>query len=50
MLEGQGEFLGKDGTALSANTGDILISDILEPHGLRAKSQMRVIVTIAPPI
>ena len=50
VLEGEGEFLGKDGITLPANTGDVLISDIREPHGVRAKSDMRVIVTIAPPI
>jgi quercetin dioxygenase-like cupin family protein len=50
VLEGNGEFLGKDGATLPANMGDILISDIREPHGVRAKSEMRVIVTIAPPV
>ena len=50
VLEGRGDFLGKDGATLPANTGDVLISDIREPHGIRAKSEMRVIVTIAPPI
>jgi quercetin dioxygenase-like cupin family protein len=50
VLEGEGEFLGKDGTTLPARTGDVLISDISEPHGVRAKSDMRVLVTIAPPI
>ena len=49
VLEGKGEFLGKD-VALPAAPGNILISDISEPHGIRAKSDMRVIVTIAPPI
>ena len=49
VLEGEGEFLGKD-TSLSAHTGDVLICDISEPHGVRAKSDMRVLVTIAPPI
>jgi quercetin dioxygenase-like cupin family protein len=34
VLEGEGEFLGKDGMTLPANTGDILISDIREPHGI----------------
>ena len=29
---------------------DILISDIQEPHGVRATTNMRIIVTIAPPI
>ena len=50
ILEGRGEFLGKDNRTLPANPGDVLISDISEPHGVRAKSDMRVLVTIAPPI
>jgi len=50
VLEGEGEFLGKDGTALPAGPGDVLISDISEPHGIRARSNLRVLVTIAPPI
>jgi quercetin dioxygenase-like cupin family protein len=50
VLEGHGEFLGKDNAVLAANTGDVLVSDISEPHGIRAKSDMRVLVTIAPPI
>jgi quercetin dioxygenase-like cupin family protein len=50
VLEGEGEFLGKDGMTLQAQSGDVLISDISEPHGVRAKSDMRVLVTIAPPI
>lgn len=50
IIEGVGEFLGKDGTTLPARTGDVLISDIAEPHGLRAKSDLRALVTIAPPI
>jgi quercetin dioxygenase-like cupin family protein len=50
VLEGEGEFLGKDGLTLPANPGDVLISDIREPHGISAISDMRVIVTIAPPV
>ena len=50
VLEGEGDFLGKDGATMPAQKGDVLISDISEPHGLRAKTNMRVIVTIAPPI
>jgi len=50
VLEGEGEFLGKDGLTLPANTGDVLISDIREPHGILAISDMRVLVTIAPPL
>lgn len=50
VIEGEGEFLGKDDTAIPARTGNILISDIAEPHGVRAITDMRIIVTIAPPI
>ena len=50
IIEGQGEFLGKDGDTLPAKTGDVVISDIAEPHGLRAKTDLRLLVTIAPPI
>ena len=50
ILEGEGEFLGEDNAAMPAAAGDVLISDIAEPHGVRAKSAMRVLVTIAPPI
>ena len=50
VLEGEGLFLGKDGQTLPAETGDVLISDISEPHGVWATSDMRVLVTIAPPL
>ena len=49
VLEGEGEFLGA-GSTLPAKKGDVLISDIAEPHGIRAKTDMTVLVTIAPPI
>ena len=50
VLEGEGEFLGRDGATLPARKGDVLISEIAEPHGLRAKTDLRLLVTIAPPI
>ena len=50
VLEGEGLFLAKNGETIPAKTGDILISDISEPHGIRATGSMRVLVTIAPPI
>ncbi|HIJ79144.1 MAG: cupin [Desulfobulbaceae bacterium] len=50
VIEGFGEFLGEGETAIPAKTGDILISAIREPHGVRAKTDMRILVTIAPPI
>lgn len=50
ILEGEGEFLGADGVSMPANTGDVLVSEIAEPHGVKATTDMRVLVTIAPPI
>ncbi len=50
VLEGEGEFLGKDGTSLPARAGDVLVCPIAQPHGLRAKTDLRLLVTIAPPI
>lgn len=50
VIEGTGEFLGADNSAIPAKTGDILISEIREPHGVRAESDMRILVTITPPI
>jgi quercetin dioxygenase-like cupin family protein len=49
VIEGEGDFLSDD-TAISATTGDMLVADIREPHGVKAKTDMRIIVTIAPPI
>jgi len=49
VVEGEGEFLGEN-SAITAKTGDMLISDISEPHGVKAKSDIRIFVTIAPPI
>ncbi len=50
VLEGEGFFLGDGETKIPAKQGDILISQIREPHGVRSKTQMRILVTIAPPI
>ena len=50
VVEGEGAFLGDDGLAIPAKTGDMLISDIAEPHGVKADTDMRIVVTIAPPI
>lgn len=50
VLEGEGFFLGEGDAEIPAKVGDILISEIREPHGVRATTQMRILVTIAPPI
>ena len=50
VLSGEGFFIGDGDAEIPAKQGDILISQIREPHGVRAKTQMRILVTIAPPI
>ena len=50
VVEGRGAFLGKEESKFPAEPGDVLICDISEPHGVQAKSDMRILVTIAPPI
>ncbi len=49
VIAGSGDFLGENLATIPAETGDILISDINEPHGVRARTDMRIVVTIAPP-
>ena len=50
LVEGNGTFLGKDGASFPGKQGDVVISDISEPHGFRATTNVRLLVTIAPPI
>lgn len=50
VIEGSGEFLGDNDVVIPAENGDILVSDIREPHGVKAETDMRIVVTIAPPI
>lgn len=50
VLDGEGFFLGENDAAIPAKTGDLLISQISEPHGVRAETKMRILVTITPPI
>lgn len=49
VLEGEGYFLGSD-NKIPAKAGDMLISQIREPHGVEATTKMRLLVTIVPPI
>ncbi|NIA04500.1 MAG: cupin [Proteobacteria bacterium] len=50
VIEGEGFFLGDNDVSIPARTGDMLVSDIREPHGVKAATDMRIVVTIAPPI
>ena len=47
VIEGEGEFLAEDGT-MPARTGDVLVSDIAEPHGVRATTRMRRMTSTGP--
>ena len=49
ILEGSGEFLTND-NAIPVEKGDVCICHINEPHGVRATTDLRIIVTISPPI
>ena len=49
VLEGAGVFLSSEGET-PAKTGDTLVCPIAVPHSDRATTDMRVLVTIAPPI
>ncbi|HID70620.1 MAG TPA: cupin domain-containing protein [Desulfobacterales bacterium] len=49
VIEGKGFFLGEGDATIPAGTGDVLISDISAPHGVKAETDMRILVTIAPP-
>jgi quercetin dioxygenase-like cupin family protein len=49
ILEGQGEFLSEEGK-VPAKPGDTLICPIATRHGVGAVTDLRVLVTIAPPI
>ncbi|MCD6389319.1 MAG: cupin [Desulfobulbaceae bacterium] len=50
VIDGKGFFLGEGDTEIPAKEGDILVSQIREPHGVRAETDMRILVTIVPPI
>lgn len=49
VLEGEGVFTGTT-EEIQATPGALLICKVSEPHGVRATTRMRVLVTIAPPI
>jgi quercetin dioxygenase-like cupin family protein len=49
VLEGEGSFIGGE-KDIPAKRGSLLVSPVSEPHGIRAKTRMKVLVGIAPPI
>ncbi|MGA9756091.1 MAG: cupin domain-containing protein [Desulfobaccales bacterium] len=46
ILEGEGEFTGAH--AMPARAGQTQIMPVAEPHGLKAHTQIRLLVFIAP--
>ena len=46
VLEGEGEFTGAH--EMPAKAGTVQIMPVCEPHGLRAKTRLRLLVFIAP--
>jgi len=49
ILEGEGYFISGE-EEIPAKAGSMLIAKVSEPHGLRAKTDLRALVVIAPPI
>ena len=47
ILEGEGEFTG-DQLETPAKAGDLQIISVAQPHGLKAKTRVRLLVFIAP--
>jgi quercetin dioxygenase-like cupin family protein len=49
VLMGEGDFLADEGVTMPAKPGDVLVCPIRVPHGLRATTDMRILVTVSPP-
>lgn len=48
-MEGMGEFVGLEAKKILLKAGDIVISQMNEPHGLTASTDLRLLLTIIPP-
>jgi quercetin dioxygenase-like cupin family protein len=49
IMDGEGTVIEED-QELAVKKGDILIGQVRVPHGIKAKSEMMVLVTITPPL
>jgi quercetin dioxygenase-like cupin family protein len=49
VIEGEGSFIGGP-EDLPAEKGSLLVASVSEPHGIKAKTRMKVLVGITPPI
>jgi hypothetical protein len=48
-MEGYGELFGFEANNLQLRAGDIVISQMNEPHTLTARTDLRLLLTIIPP-
>ncbi|MEE8401967.1 MAG: cupin domain-containing protein [Candidatus Hydrothermarchaeaceae archaeon] len=49
VLEGEGYFTGGE-EDVPAKKGSLLITPVSSPHGIKAKTRMKTLVSITPPI
>jgi len=49
IMDGEGVVI-EEGQEVPVKKGDILIGQVRIPHGIRAKTEMKVLVTITPPL
>ena len=49
IAEGEGVVI-EEGEEIPVRGGDVLIGKVRVPHGIRAGSRMKVLVTITPPL
>jgi quercetin dioxygenase-like cupin family protein len=49
IMDGEGIVI-EDGQDVEVRKGDILIGEVKIPHGIKARTEMKVLVTITPPL
>ncbi len=49
IMDGEGVLI-EDGKEVEVKKGDIVIGQVRIPHGIRAVSDLKVLVTITPPL
>jgi hypothetical protein len=48
VIEGRGEFVGKEARRHPVKRGDVIVSEMSEPHTFQATTTLRLLVTITP--
>ncbi len=49
IMDGEGVVI-EEGKEIAVRKGDILIGQVRVPHGIKARTEMKVLVTITPPL